>query len=276
MNLAVSHTQITKYSGAHSSDEADLLATEEPLEIRLVHGDSENRLESSIAVTMRTPGHDEELACGFLKTEGIITSWSDVVSVKYCEQVKEDEQDNVIKVTLRPGRQVNMKALNRHFYTTSSCGVCGKSSLDAVMQQCEPLTDQFTISSRLIYRLPNALQHYQAVFNHTGGLHATGLFDQHGELTLVREDIGRHNAMDKVIGHALMHDVVMSDKLMLVSGRVGFELVQKAVSARVPVLIAVGAPSSLAVSLAREADLVLIGFLRNQRFNIYSGENRVK
>lgn len=276
MNLAVSHTQITKYSGAYSSDEADLLATEEPLEIRLVHGDSENRTESSIAVTMRSPGHDEELACGFLKTEGIIASWSDVVSVKYCEQVKEDERGNVIKVALRPGRQVNMKALNRHFYTTSSCGVCGKSSLDAVMQQFEPLTDQLTINSRLIYRLPNALKHYQAVFNHTGGLHATGLFDQHGELTLVREDIGRHNAMDKVIGHALMHDVVMSDKLMLVSGRVGFELVQKAVSARVPVLIAVGAPSSLAVSLAREADLVLIGFLRNQRFNIYSGENRVK
>ncbi|HET7924190.1 MAG TPA: formate dehydrogenase accessory sulfurtransferase FdhD, partial [Rhodanobacteraceae bacterium] len=234
--------------------------------------------EEPVSVTMRTPGHDEDLAVGFLFTEGIIRSGADVEGVVERGQRDADGLMNVVRVELAPGVPVDFKRLERNFYMTSSCGVCGKASIDAVAVQGQydvGATD-FRMAGSALGRLPAALKTKQAVFEQTGGLHASGLFDSTGEIVALREDVGRHNALDKLIGHALMHDEVpLKQSGVIVSGRASFELMQKAKRAGVPLVAAVGAPSSLAVELAREFGITLVGFLKADRFNVYSRPDRI-
>jgi FdhD protein len=255
--------------------ESDALAVEEPLEIRLRTPDGRLTSETTVSVTMRTPGHDDELAVGFLYTEGVIVSAVDIAGVF-------PDGENVIVVELRPGAEVDHARLDRHFYTSSSCGVCGKTSIRAVrVAQRHRLPPEPIVDGAVIHRLPATLQTRQAAFDRTGGLHAAALFDEHGDLLSVREDVGRHNALDKLIGSGLLtgprgaHATPLAGPIVLVSGRTSFELVQKATLAGVPILAAVGAPSSLAVDLARDRGLTLLGFVRDHRFNIYSGARRI-
>ncbi|MFK7971160.1 MAG: formate dehydrogenase accessory sulfurtransferase FdhD [Bacteroidia bacterium] len=270
--------EILKVQGNSIAAKPDLLAIEEPLEIRLLHGPEGGRLEQSISVTMRTPGHDEELVLGFLWTEGIIHSYDQVYSIRHCETVeKPEEEGNVIKVNMQPDVTIDMAALERHFYTSSSCGVCGKSSIDAVFQSCSfEISDASPwLSPASIHPLPDRLREAQKVFEYTGGIHAAGLFDKEGNLLLMREDVGRHNALDKLVGAALASGLLpLSQHVIQVSGRASFELVQKALMAGAEVMAAVGAPSSLAVSLAQKSNMTLLGFVRNERFNIYTGAER--
>lgn len=265
-------------AGASASDR-DFVATEEPLGIRLGYSRADgSRAEEEISITMRTPGHDEDLAVGFLFTEGIIRAGADVQSVVARGQRAEDGLINVVRVELAPGVPVDFKRLERNFYMTSSCGVCGKASIDAVavQGQYDVGATQFTMTGEALGRLPAALKTQQAVFEQTGGLHASGLFDATGAIIALREDVGRHNALDKLIGHALLRgEVPLATHGVIVSGRASFELMQKAKMAGVPLVAAVGAPSSLAVELAREFGITLVGFLKSDRFNVYSRPDRV-
>lgn len=277
---SVKSFQITKVTDEGKVEGPDLLAMEEPLEIRLGYGDLEDRKQKNIAVTMRTPGHDIELAVGFLFTEGLIVSGRDVVSAKYCEDVQtEEERGNVVRVELDPKIEFDIKKLERHFYTSSSCGVCGKSSIESINTECRLEIQHdadFKVSSEVIHQIPITLREEQAVFEHTGGLHATGLFSNEGVLQLLREDVGRHNAFDKVVGASVEQNLLPLNKsIILVSGRLSFELVQKASMVGVRVLVAVGAPSSLAIDLAKSFQMTVIGFTRNDRFNIYSHPERI-
>jgi FdhD protein len=244
---------------------------EEPLEIRLsCHVDGRPN-HCAISVTMRTPGNDMELAAGFLFGEGIITERQQIADIRPCRA-------NVVRIDLSPTVAPDLRRLERHFYTTSSCGVCGKTSLEAVRFRAAtrgPDEGPF-VEANVIQDLPQALRLAQAVFDRTGGLHASALFDAHGKLLAVREDVGRHNALDKLIGaEFLAGRTPCRDTLLLVSGRASFELVQKAAVAGVSILAAVGAPSSLAIELAREQGLTLIGFVRDDHFNIYTGAQRI-
>ncbi len=249
----------------------DLLVTEEPLEIRLGYGPLDDRREIRLSVTMRTPGHDEELTRGFLYTEGLIGENTELLRVAHCEDVKPEERGNVIRAELRPDIEVDPARWQRNFYTTSSCGVCGKSSIEVVHATCtRRITPWGAVDADVITALPDRMRAAQTVFQHTGGIHAAALFGRSGELLLLREDVGRHNAVDKVIGAALAGHLPTESSMLLVSGRAGFELVQKCVVAGIPLMAAVGAPSSLAVTLARDSGLTLIGFLRGERFNIYA------
>jgi FdhD protein len=277
MTTTVKHIDVTKITASGVEQKPDLLAVEEPLEIRIGFGTMTDRQQKSVSVTMRTPGHDFELAIGFLYTEGIIHHVYQVESIKYCEDLgKQEEKGNVVRVELKPEVSIDFEKLQRHFYTSSSCGVCGKSSIESIKVACQGLTDGFSISASLIHQLPDKLRKAQTVFEYTGGLHAVGLFDKAGELILLREDVGRHNALDKAIGAmVLKKQVPLSDYALLVSGRASFELAQKAAVAGIPVLAAIGAPSSLAVALAKESGMTLLGFVRNERFNIYSGDQRI-
>jgi FdhD protein len=250
-----------------------VLAAEEPLEVRLGCDVAGRRVHRTVSITMRTPGHDLELAVGFLFTEGIIAARVQVADVRPCGT------GDAVRVDLRPGVAVDLARLERHFYTTSSCGVCGKASLEAVRVRPGNLIPEGrpSIEAAVIHRLPETLRAKQAVFDRTGGLHASALFDPSGELLCLREDVGRHNALDKLIGaQFLAGRMPLSEGVLLVSGRVSFELVQKAAVAGIPIVAAVGAPSSLAVRLAREHGLTLIGFVRQDRFNIYTGAERVR
>lgn len=264
--------------GAHAAD--DLLVTEEPLEIRVGHGPTDDRKELRVSVTMRTPGHDEELALGFLYTEGIIAAAADVMRVVPCENVKAEERGNVVRVELHPTVAMDAERWQRNFYTTSSCGVCGKSSIDAVQVACTtPMVPFGPVAPHVITSLPERMRAAQTVFAHTGGIHAAALFSATGELLVLREDVGRHNAVDKVIGAVLSSQRAAThspfhERILLVSGRAGFELVQKCAVAGIPCMAAVGAPSSLAVQLARSRGITLIGFLRGDRFNRYSPEGK--
>ena len=256
----------------------DSLAIEEPLEVRLEYGTPENRQLKSISVTMRTPGNDAELAIGFLLTEGIITRRDDIVSADHCFIACTDNKENVIQVSLKEGVVPNLNNTERNFYTTSSCGVCGKASISAIktVSSFEGISVENAITAETLYQLPEMLKQHQQVFADTGGLHASALFDQKGQLLLVREDVGRHNALDKLIGGAQNEGLLPLYKhILLLSGRASFELVQKAAMAGINIIAAVGAPSSLAVQLAEEFNITLIGFLRGKRFNIYTGANRV-
>jgi FdhD protein len=262
-----------------AAEDPDLVATEEPFEIRLgyVRRDG-SRAEEPVSITMRTPGHDEDLAVGFLFTEGIIRSRADVQAVVARGQPAADGLVNVVRVELNPGVEVDFKRLERNFYMTSSCGVCGKASIDAVavQGQYDVGAAQFRMAGAALGRLPAALKKQQAVFEQTGGLHASGLFDAEGAIVALREDVGRHNALDKLIGHALMRgDVPLHGSGVIVSGRASFELMQKSKMAGVPLVAAVGAPSSLAVELAREFGITLVGFLKSDRFNVYSRPDRI-
>jgi FdhD protein len=246
----------------------DYLVSEEPLEIRV--GDV------AVSVTMRTPGHDLELAIGFLFTEGLISGRSQIASVRYEPEARQNRA-NRVRVDLAPGISLDLEASRRNFYTASSCGICGKASIDAVrVRRIEPPNPECAIDPEVLCRLPDQLLAAQPIFGRTGGLHAAGLFSLSGELLALREDVGRHNAVDKVVGWALANDrVPLGDSLLVVSGRGGFEIVQKALVAGVPVLASVSAPSDLAVNLAREFGMTLIGFLRGRRFVIYSGAQRL-
>lgn len=271
--------EVSKVRGHETVGEPDHVAVEEPLEIRLAYSGPDSREVRSISITMRTPGNDAELAAGFLYTEGIVESTDQIAEIHHLgPQVETTELRNVIRVDLVPEVRVDLERLKRHFYTTSSCGVCGKTSLEALrVNGKEPLRDNgFIVSRDVLCALPEKLRSNQEVFDETGGLHASALFDAEGQLDTVREDVGRHNAVDKLVGACLLEGrVPVATRGILVSGRASFELMQKAMMAGIPMLAAVGAPSSLAVELATEFRMTLIGFLRDGRFNIYSGEERV-
>ena len=254
----------------------DLLAAEEPLEIRLHAEVDGEKVRRPISVTMRTPGDDFALAVGFLFSEGIVRDGADVAEVAVCGH---DPTGNTVRVKLRPGTPVDLARLQRNFYTTSSCGVCGKASIDAIRATARWAIPAGTpvIDAALVRALPARLRAAQPLFERTGGLHASALFDGAGELVAAREDVGRHNALDKVIGGELLAGRLPAhDRVLLVSGRASFELVQKAMMAGIPILAAVGAPSSLAVALAAEAGMTLLGFVRDDRFNVYAGGERVR
>ena len=273
LQKSTTHTIITKMDNNTLSIADDILAVEEPLEIRLSFIEGIKRIEKNISVTMRTPDNDAELAIGFLFTEGIIKQAADVLSVLI-------PKENVVVVSLIDTVSPDINKLDRNFYTTSSCGVCGKASIDAVKVVCEPQNDypydNLKCTFDLVTSLPDLLRAHQDVFEQTGGLHACALFDINGRLLLSREDVGRHNALDKLIGNALFSGLLPLNKhILLLSGRASFELVQKAAMAGIKVIAAVGAPSSLAVQMAEEWNITLIGFLRDKRFNIYSGAQRV-
>lgn len=277
MKTSVQHVKIVKVDGT-VSEQPDLLAVEEPLEIRLGYGPAGGREQKSISVTMRTPGHDFELVLGFLFTEGIIQGYEAVESISHCQDLgRQQNKENVVRVELRQDVQVDIQRLKRNFYTSSSCGVCGKTSIDAIEAICpHPLSHEFSVTEEVIHQAPAALGKAQLVFQHTGGLHAAGMFDRNGRLLLWREDVGRHNALDKLIGACLTsYQLPLKHVFVLLSGRVSFELVQKALMAGIPMLTAVGAPSNLAVSLARQFDMTLLGFVRDRRFNIYHGSHSV-
>ena len=255
------------------------MATEEPLEIRLGYSRRDgSRAEENVSITMRTPGQDEDLAVGFLFTEGIIHARSDVEGVVPRGQPAPNGLINVVRVELAAGVKVDFKRLERHFYTTSSCGVCGKASIDAVavQGQYDVAAMNMQIRGDVLASLPEALKARQAIFEQTGGLHASGLFDAAGRIVAVREDVGRHNALDKLIGSALTADrLPLAEHGIVVSGRASFELMQKAKMAGCPLVAAVGAPSSLAVELAAEFGMTLVGFLKADRFNVYSRPDRI-
>lgn len=258
----------------------DQVAVEEPLEIRLGYETPDGRTESSISITMRTPGNDAELATGFLFTESIIRDAADIAFVKPCGPPAPDSGNtNVVRVELESGVDVDLARLQRHFYTTSSCGVCGKTSIDAlrVSGAKEPASDQTRFDRTILTALPDKLRAAQRIFDETGGLHAAAAFTTAGELMVIHEDVGRHNAVDKVVGTLLSAGLLPANDLgLLVSGRASFELMQKTLMAGMPLLAAISAPSSLAVDLAREFNITLVGFLRGNTFNIYSAEERIR
>ncbi len=272
--------EVVRYRGERGGGVADRVAIEEPLEIRLGFDLRGRPAEKSISVTMRTPGHDEQLAAGFLYAEAMVAGLADLVGFEWCESNDEQVEpadSNILRVQLADHVEVELASLERHFYTTSSCGVCGKASIEALeVQDCRVLDDDFTVPAEWIGRLPDALRGAQRVFEDTGGLHAAGLFDQNGELVAVHEDVGRHNAMDKLVGARLLDDALpLSASTVVWSGRASFELVQKALRAQVPVVVAVGAPSSLAVELAEAFGMTLVGFARDGRFNVYTHPHRI-
>jgi FdhD protein len=269
---------ITKVYADIGTNTADSLAIEEPLEIRLEYGPADNRKVQNVSVTMRTPGNDAELAAGFLFTEGIVKQARDIANVDHCFIACAENKENVIQVNLTEQVIPDLKNMERNFYTTSSCGVCGKGSINAIrtVTSFSQEADHNLINAELLYELPDLLSHHQEIFTATGGLHACALFNLTGKLLLVREDVGRHNALDKLIGVALGNNwLPLNQSILLLSGRASFELVQKAAMAGITMIAAVGAPSSLAVQLAEEFGITLIGFLRNHRFNIYTAAHRI-
>ncbi|MDG2238964.1 MAG: formate dehydrogenase accessory sulfurtransferase FdhD [Longimicrobiales bacterium] len=268
--------RVAQYRDGAMRRRKDTLAVEEPLEIRVAWKDGGKKRVEAIAVTMRTPGHDFDLVAGFLHGEGIVSQAGDLTELTYCRG-DEQQQYNIVEARLTPGVEFDLERLRRNVFTSSSCGVCGKASLEAVEAVgCALLTDSFRISGELIPQLPDFLMEGQGVFARTGGLHAAGLFDTNGKAGALREDVGRHNAVDKVLGHTVLQKgMPVSDRVLVVSGRSSFEIVQKAVMARVPMIVAVGAPSSLAVDLATRFGQTLIGFARGGGFNVYTGSERV-
>lgn len=253
---------------------SDYLATEEPLEIRLINP------RRTIAVTMRTPGADFELAAGFLYGEGVVHQREDIGRIRYCVDPDVDgaQRYNIVNVELRDDLLTDLRPLERHFYITSACGVCGKASLDALKLRGYPVNlSKVQVSTEVLYQLPDHLQSSQGIFKSTGGLHAAALFDTEGNLLALQEDVGRHNALDKLIGAAFLSgELPLSDRIVLVSGRASFEILQKCIAAGVAIVCSVSAPSSLAVDLAKEFGITLIGFLRGERLNVYHGIERVQ
>ncbi|MGZ8940098.1 MAG: formate dehydrogenase accessory sulfurtransferase FdhD [Limisphaerales bacterium] len=260
--------EVTKHRpGETPRVESDWLAREEPLEIR-VRG-------KSIAITMRTPGHDDELACGFLVTEGILKHREDVIEVAHCETGEASTLGNVLNVFVAPSVEVNFDELTRHVFASSSCGLCGKASIESVHQHFPPISESPKLNSNVIQSLPEKLIPAQTAFSKTGGVHAAALFSLTGDLLVLREDVGRHNAVDKVLGWAFLNrKLPLTENILLVSGRASFEIMQKSLAGRIPIVAAVSAPSSLAAEFARESRQTLIGFLRGGSFNIYSPQDK--
>lgn len=267
--------QVVRFEKDKTTSRRDYMATEEPLELRLLAG----RQKQTLAVTMRTPGNDFELAAGFLLSEGIISSCEDIKKITYCvdKDLSEEQRYNVVNVLLSANELPELERLERHFTISSSCGVCGKASLEALENRSiQKIESSLQVSPELLYSLPDKLRKSQGLFEVTGGLHAVALFDTSGNLLALREDVGRHNAMDKLLGWALLENLLpLSNHVVLVSGRASFELTQKALVAGLPIFCAVSAPSSLAVDLAKRFNMTLIGFLREERFNIYSSAERI-
>ena len=261
--------RVLKFRGQTASEHQDDLAVEEPLEIRLAG--------ASLSVTMRTPGEDEELVAGFLFSEGIIAGADDLdVVARYRGPDGDPDDGNVMNVLLKGDARVAKERLRRNFVASSSCGLCGKATIDAIRAALPAVQSNLVISVERLNSLAAAMHQAQSTFEKTGGLHAAGLFDADGRMLVLREDIGRHNAVDKVIGHmVLARGVPLDRNVLMVSGRVSFEIVQKALTARIPVIAAVSAPSSMAVQMALAADMTLIGFVRNGGFNLYAGAHRV-
>lgn len=271
------NVQIQRFRDGRAGGRRDVVTVEEPLEIRIEVAENGGRVEHAVAVTMRTPGDDFELAAGFLFTEGILADRADVSDLRYCRDA-EPQEYNIVSVRLRDPGAFDESLLTRNFYTTSSCGVCGKASLEAVeVRGCAPLPDGGpTVSPEVVCAIPETIRASQSVFDRTGGIHAAGLFDERGGLQLLREDIGRHNAVDKVIGHAFLEGgLPLSAHFLAVSGRSSFEIIQKALAAGIPMVAAVGAPSSLAVDLARRFNMTLVGFAKPDGFNVYTGGERI-
>jgi FdhD protein len=294
----VREVAMQRMNGSALSQDRDFLAAEEPLEIR-VEG-------HNIAIVMRTPGEDRELAAGFLVTEGLLHTASDLIDIRHQHHCLFPARDvngrrmdvnetapgkeasrtglemgrldgNVINVQLKNPETMDLKKLTRHVFTSSSCGICSKASIEAVRQQFPPIEDDFEVDPQVLFELPAALSSAQESFKRTGGLHACALFDSAGNLLVLREDVGRHNALDKVIGWALLKDSLpLRQHILLLSGRTSFEMMQKALAAGVPIVAAISAPSSLAADFARDSGQTLVGFLRGERMNIYAGANRVR
>ncbi len=264
LSKATRTVSIARHEGAAAEVRDDAIATEEPLEIR-VGG-------HSVAVVMRTPGHDRELAAGFLVTEGIVRRREEVYDLKYCRDDGGKPEENILDVVLAPGAKVDLARLTRHVFTSSSCGVCSKATIAAVQAQFPAVAQPVHPRREVLAALPDRLRAAQAAFAMTGGLHASALFSAAGELQVVREDVGRHNALDKVVGHAFFAErLPLADTLLLVSGRVSFEIMQKALAAGIPAVIAISAPTSAAVEFARASGQLLVGFLRGERMNVYAG-----
>jgi len=278
-SIAVKHITVEKVSRDTSISTSDVLSVEEPLEIRICYGKAEQRIQKSISVTMRTPGHDLELATGFLFTEGIISSYHDIRSAHHLKTEPSSKKENIVQVELVEECTPQLMQADRNFYTTSSCGVCGKGSIQSIRTVSRfqaPPASPLHLHPELFYQLPEKLRTAQNGFSATGGIHASGLFSTNGDLILLREDVGRHNALDKLIGAALSTQTLpLQQHILLLSGRASFELIQKAAMAGILIVAAIGAPSSLAVELAAEFDITLLGFLNDRRFNIYNASQRI-
>jgi FdhD protein len=290
---STSQAIVNRFIGDQVQKATDTLAVEEPLELQLSYGPLASRQVKSISVTMRTPGHDFELVAGFLLTEGIVSDSADISKITYIAGPSDEvrhtpaapnrtvlpyqPERNIVCVELAPDVVVSMANLERNFYTTSSCGICGKASLLALRTVCPPrAANNFKVRANLLYSLPDKLRAGQDVFERTGGLHASGLFDSEGQLQSIREDVGRHNAVDKLMGAEFLADrTPLGDRILLLSGRASFELLQKALMSGILMVVSVGAPSSLAVQVAKEFDITLIGFLRGDHFNVYHGAERI-
>jgi FdhD protein len=257
---------VIRWDGTTAAPSSDEVACEEPLEIR-VRG-------RAISITMRTPDHDDELAAGFLLSEGMIHRRADVIKIEPCDR---NADRNLINVVLAPEVSVDFAQLTRHVFASSSCGLCGKATIDSVRGKFAPIDSHLCLPAATITGFPEIMRQTQSTFDRTGGLHAAALFDHRGDLIVLREDVGRHNAVDKVIGFCLLHDSVpLSRHVLLVSGRASFEILQKALAARIAIIAAVSAPSSLAVDFAQESGQTLIGFLRGPRMNVYTHPQRVR
>jgi FdhD protein len=259
---------LTRCSQGVTHAAKDLVASEEPLEIR-VRG-------QGIAITMRTPGHDAELAAGFLVSEGLLHKRSDVIEIAPCQTGENSAAGNIINVFVPPAVKFDLEKLTRHVFASSSCGLCGKASIESVHQHFPPVKSNVQLSNDILCRLPDRLRKGQETFSQTGGLHGSAIFNTNGELIVLREDVGRHNAVDKVVGWAFLNDTLpLNQHILMVSGRASFEIMQKALSANIPIVAAISAPSSLAVEFALESNQTLVGFLRDNSFNIYSHPERI-
>lgn len=270
------HYRVLKVDGGSPEEVADRVVVEEPMEVRVRWQAGREVKEKSVAITMRTPGDDFELVAGFLYTERVVGRWEDIVDVAYCLDVDEEQERNIVTVTLAQGVALDVKRLERNFFANSSCGVCGKATLEALdLDGVGAIAGGLRTAASVLRSLPGRMRERQGAFEATGGLHAAALFDADGNLESLREDVGRHNAVDKVIGERLILGRRLEDCVLLVSGRAGFEIVQKALVGGVPVVAAVGAPSSLAVDVAERFGMTLVGFLRDGRFNVYAHAERI-
>src|SRR3954471_907816 len=273
VRLPTTNVQVVAVAGVNAVRRPDRLVTEEPMEIRL-HGPGVE--PAPVAVTMRTPGHDFELAVGFCRTEGLLTGTEDLAEVRYCLAAELDAEQEYNVVTLATRRPVDLEGHRRVVAASSACGICGKATLDQIAVACTPVAPGPVVDRTALLGLPDTLRTAQTVFEATGGLHAAGLFTPEGALRVLREDVGRHNAGDKIVGHAVMAGwLPLSDSVLMVSGRLSFEIVQKAAVAGIPIVAAVSAPSSLAVATAQRFEQTLVGFLRDGRGNVYTHPERI-
>jgi FdhD protein len=279
MALPIDPLKIFRYSHGKLKSADDLVVVEEPMEIRLGYGSMDNRKEESIAITMRTPGDDFELAVGFLFSEGVIQHKKDILSVKYCFTGTQNQEDkNIVRVELIPDMEIDLSKQKRNFFAHSGCGICGKASIDAVYNTInhEAIKTDIELTIKTLLQIPVKTLKHQVNFNNTGGIHSASIFDSNNKMLAIKEDVGRHNAVDKILGHFLLSDDPdLSDKILFLSGRMGFELVQKASMAHLPIVVSVGAPTSLSVKLGKELGMTLVGFTRENKFNIYCGEERI-